>query len=55
MKHAFPGILLLAALGCSDSAEIPAVELGGPTGARLMNGQGRNPAEAYENAGRAPP
>jgi hypothetical protein len=50
MKHALLGIALLAALGCADGAEIPAVELGGPTGARLMNGQGRTPSEAYENA-----
>src|SRR5687767_2840290 len=49
MKHALPGILLFGVLGCSDGAEIPTVELGG-SGARLMNGQGRNPRESYENA-----
>ncbi|HEX7898186.1 MAG TPA: hypothetical protein VF950_10525, partial [Planctomycetota bacterium] len=51
MKHAFPGIaLLLFFAGCSDNAELPSVEFGGPSGARLMNGQGRTPAETYENA-----
>ena len=49
MKHALPGILLFGVLGCSDNAELPTVELGG-SGARLMNGQGRNPRESYENA-----
>lgn len=50
MKHALLGTALLAALGCAGDGEIPAVELGGPTGARLMTGQGRTPMEAYENA-----
>jgi len=50
MKHAFPAITLFAFLGCSDTAEIPSLELGGPGGARLMNGQARTPLEAYENA-----
>jgi hypothetical protein len=48
-----PGIALLIAWawGCSGGgAEIPPVEVGGPGGARLMNGQARSPAEAYENA-----
>jgi hypothetical protein len=49
MKHALPGLTLLVFLGCSDSAELPTVEVGG-SGARLMNGQGRNPRESYENA-----
>jgi hypothetical protein len=52
MKRPFPGIafLLFASLGCSDGVEIPTVEFGGNNGARLMNGQAKTPAEAYENA-----
>lgn len=50
MKRALPAILFLSWLGCSDTTELPAVELGGPSGARLMTGQARTPAEAYENA-----
>ncbi|MBV8881888.1 MAG: hypothetical protein JO332_18155, partial [Planctomycetaceae bacterium] len=42
--------VLLAGIGGCGGAEIPTVELGGPGGARLMNGQARSPAEAYENA-----
>jgi len=49
MKHALPGIALLVFLGCSDTSEIPALELGGD-GPRLMTGGGRTPAEAYEIA-----
>ncbi|HLY09515.1 MAG TPA: hypothetical protein VKW04_09455 [Planctomycetota bacterium] len=48
-----PGIALLSlwAWGCSgNGAEIPTVEFGGPTGARLMNGQAKSPADAYDNA-----
>lgn len=46
-----PGLaaILLGLCGCGD-AQIPTVEVGGPTGARLMNGQARSPAEAYDNA-----
>ena len=43
-------VLLALAWGCSGGTEIPTVEVGGPTGARLMNGQAKSPAEAYENA-----
>lgn len=52
MKRLIPGVALAAvlALGCSDGVEIPTVELGGSGGARLMNGQGRTPSEAYTNA-----
>ena len=50
MKHLFPGITLLAFLGCADGGELPPLELGGSGGARLMNGQGRTPRESYENA-----
>jgi len=52
MKLLTPGfaLMLAAAWGCSGGAEIPPVELGGSTGARLMNGQARTPAEAYDNA-----
>jgi hypothetical protein len=49
MKRLLAG-LLLATLGCSDTAEIPTVELGGPSGARLMSGQARTPYEAYDFA-----
>lgn len=49
MKHALPLGLLLW-LGCADNAELPPIELGGPGGARLMNGQGRSPQENYEIA-----
>ncbi|HLY74879.1 MAG TPA: hypothetical protein VKU80_12240 [Planctomycetota bacterium] len=47
-----PGIALVFAWtwGCSGGADIPPVEIGGPSGARLMNGQAKSPAEAYENA-----
>lgn len=41
---------MLAASACSDSPEIPTVELGGPSGARLLTGQARTPYEAYEFA-----
>jgi hypothetical protein len=52
MNRLSPGIALVFAcsLGCSGGAEIPPVEIGGPSGARLMNGQARSPSEAYENA-----
>jgi len=52
MNRLFPGIALILACswGCSGGAEIPPVELGGPSGARLMNGQARTPTEAYDNA-----
>lgn len=43
-------IALLLAWGCGGGGEIPTVELGGSGGARLMNGQAKSPAEAYENA-----
>lgn len=42
--------LLLAVGGCGGGMEIPPVELGGSGGARLMNGQAKTPAEAYDNA-----
>jgi len=47
-----PTAALLAAWawGCSGGAEIPPVEAGGPGGVRLVHGQARSPAEAYENA-----
>jgi hypothetical protein len=45
-----PGFALLFALGCSDSAELPPVEIGGAGGARLMTGSGKNPEESYEIA-----
>ncbi|HVR84423.1 MAG TPA: hypothetical protein VMU54_08940 [Planctomycetota bacterium] len=52
MNRLSPGIALFLAWpwGCTDGAEIPPVEIGGPNGARLMNGQARSPSEAYENA-----
>lgn len=52
MNRLSPGIALFLAWtwGCSGGAEIPPVELGGPSGARLMNGQPRTPTEAYDNA-----
>lgn len=52
MKRLLPGIALLLAgsLGCSDGVEIPTVEFGGASGARLMNGTAKTPAEAYENS-----
>ena len=52
MKRLLPGIALLltASLGCSDGVEIPTVEFGGSSGARLMNGTAKTPAEAYENS-----
>jgi hypothetical protein len=45
-----PGFVLLFALGCSDGAELPPVEIGGSGGARLMTGSGKNPEESYEIA-----
>ena len=46
-----PGIALLFALGCADTnAEIPPIEIGGPSGARLMTGGGKSPEDAYEIA-----
>ena len=52
MIRLFPGLALAGCLawGCSGGAEIPPVEIGGSGGARLMNGQARSPAEAYDNA-----
>jgi hypothetical protein len=51
MNRLCVALLFAWAWGCSGGgAEIPPVELGGPSGARLMNGQARTPAEAYENA-----
>lgn len=53
MNRLSPGVALLTvwAWGCSGGgAEIPPVEIGGPSGARLMNGQAKSPVEAYENA-----
>lgn len=51
MKRLLPGVLLVlsAALGCSTGVEIPTVEIGAE-GARLMNGQAKSPAEAYDKA-----
>ena len=51
MKPELPGIIfaLTCALGCSDGAEIPTVEVGS-AGARLMNGPAKNPLEAYDGA-----
>jgi hypothetical protein len=51
MKRLLPGALLAlsAAFGCADGAEIPTVEISAG-GARLMNGQAKTPAEAYEMA-----
>jgi hypothetical protein len=51
MKRLLPGavFVLSAALGCADGVEIPTVELGSG-GARLMNGQAKSPAEAYDKA-----
>jgi hypothetical protein len=49
MKRLLAG-LALAALGCGETAEIPTVELGGPSGARLLTGQARTPYEAYDFA-----
>lgn len=46
-----PLLALLFALGCADtSAELPPVEIGGPSGARLMTGSGKTPEDAYEIA-----
>lgn len=46
-----PGIALLFALGCADTnAELPPVEFGGGSGARLMTGSGRTPVDSYEIA-----
>jgi hypothetical protein len=51
MIRSLPGIALLLGLAaCSDSAELPTVELGGPSGARLMTGGARTPYEAYDFA-----
>jgi len=45
------GIALLFALGCADTnAELPPIEIGGPSGARLMTGGGKSPEDAYEIA-----
>jgi len=51
MKRLLPGafLVLSAAFGCADGVEIPPVEIGAG-GARLMNGQAKTPAEAYEMA-----
>lgn len=49
MKRLLAG-LALATLGCGETAEIPTVELGGPSGARLLTGQARTPYEAYDFA-----
>jgi hypothetical protein len=47
-----PAFVLVLAVGggCSGGAEIPTMELGGPGGARMINGEARTPAEAYDNA-----
>ncbi|HEV3027943.1 MAG TPA: hypothetical protein VG457_10245 [Planctomycetota bacterium] len=52
MNRLSPGIALFLAWswGCTGGAEIPPVEIGGPSGARLMNGQPKSPSESYENA-----
>jgi hypothetical protein len=52
MNRHFPGVALALAfaLGCADGIEIPTVEFGGSAGARLMNGQAKTPAEAYDKA-----
>lgn len=52
MKRLFPAIALAAAWawGCGGGGEIPTVELGGVSGARLMNAPGRTPSETYDNA-----
>jgi hypothetical protein len=54
MKRLLPAIAFAACVagGCGGggAVEIPTVELGGAGGARLMNGQARTPAEAYDNA-----
>ncbi len=45
------GIALIFALGCADTnSELPPIEIGGPSGARLMTGGGRTPEDAYEIA-----
>jgi hypothetical protein len=49
MKHALAGLFVMA-LGCSGGAEIPPVEIGGESGARLMNGQAKTPFDAYDMA-----
>jgi len=50
MKRLLPGIstVLALAAACSDVPEIPPIEVGGPGGVRLMNGQARTPLEAYD-------
>jgi hypothetical protein len=51
MKRLLPGLAgLLLAAACSDAPEIPPIEVGGPEGIRLMNGQARTPLEAYDMA-----
>jgi len=52
MNRLSPVFVLVLAVGggCSGGAEIPTMELGGPDGARVINGQARTPAEAYDNA-----
>jgi hypothetical protein len=52
MNRLSPAFLLALIVGggCSGGAEIPTMELGGPDGARMTNGQARTPAEAYSNA-----
>jgi hypothetical protein len=52
MNRLLPGLALALslALGCADGIEIPTVELGGSGGARLMNGQSKSPADAYDKA-----
>src|SRR5262245_47932953 len=53
MKRQLPGIALALSIACGcggGGVEIPAVELGGSSGARLMNGNAKTPSEAYDNA-----
>lgn len=57
MKRLLPAFALAAATACGCSGggggggvEIPTVELGGAGGARLLNGQAKSPADAYDNA-----
>jgi hypothetical protein len=52
MNRLSPALALVLAVGagCGGGAEIPTLELGGSSGARLMNSPGRTPAEAYDNA-----
>ncbi len=52
MNRLSPALVLLLAVGggCGGGAEIPTLELGGSSGARLLNTPGRTPAETYDNA-----